>query len=248
MDALDGNTVNVQGWNGDVAVMGSDKSLVPIFYKGTKHNAFKSQQQGVPVYDQIDMLKVYHPGEPMNVPDRPVVESDKFRFRAQWEAYEKGVGQKVSGTPLSSLFPHKPEIVKTLEVIHITTIQQLANLSDTAVQNVMFGLNLKQEAQKFLDAHDGAQFHAMQANLAEKDAQIKELNEKVAVLMATKQEPAPAAPAAPDPAIAALTQLVTNLQAQMVASQKPAKAVGWPKGKPRKPKSPDAATEAAQEI
>ena len=241
MDGLDGNTVNVQGWNGDVAVMGSDKSLVPIFYKGTKHNAFKSTQQGVPVYDQVDMLKVFHPGEPLNVPDRPVIESDKYRFRPQWEAYEKGVGQKVSGTPLTALFPHNPEIVKSLEVIHISTVQQLAGLSDTAVQNVMFGLNLKEQAQKFLNAHDGAQFHKVQASLAEKDAQIKDLTEKVAVLMAAKSTPEPA-PVGPDPAIAALTQLVTNLQAQM--AEKP-KAKGWPKGKPRKAA---VAAEAAQEI
>lgn len=232
MDVLDGNTINVKGFEGNIAQMGSDKDLVPMFYKGTKHNAYKSQQQGVPIYDQVDMLKVYHPGEPLNVPDRPVVESDKYRFRAQWEAYQRGNDQKVSGTPLSAVFPGQPEIIKTLEAIHISTAQQLANLSDTAQQNVMFGMNLKEKAQKFLDAHkDSAAFHKVEMALAERDAQIRELMEQVALLKAEKK---------PEPdnnaALAALTQLVTNLQAK-VEEKRP----GWPKGKPRKPKAEEAA-------
>lgn len=223
MDALDSGTINVKSWNGNVAMQGSDKDLVVMFYAGTKLNEFKSKAQGVPIYDPVDMIKVFHPGEPLNVPERPVIESDKRRFRDQWDAFKEGKDQKVEGTPLTALFPGKPEIIKTLEAIHIHTVQQLANLSDTGQQNMMFGLNLKQEAQKFLDAHkDTAQYHAIQMALEERDAKIKQLEERLATLSV--------APAAPDnSAITALTQLVADLQAKVE------KRPGWPKGKPRKP-------------
>jgi len=228
MDALDGGTINVKGWNGDIAVQGSDKDLVVLFYAGTRLNPFKSQQQGVPMFDPVDMIKVYHPGEPLNVPERPVVESDKYRFRAQWEAYKEGKDQKVEGTPLSVIFPHQPEIVKSLEAAHINTVQQLANISDTATQNMMFGFNLREKAKQYLSvAQQGVQFHQFEREKEALQQQIKELTEQVMLLKAgEKKEPAQDQTAA----IAALTQLVTNLQAQMEP-----KRPGWPKGKPRKP-------------
>src|SRR5579885_175076 len=150
MDALDSGTINVKGYEGNIALQGTDKDLVVMFYAGTQINGHKSRQQGIPIYDPVDMIKVYHPGEPLNVPERPVVESDKYRFKPQWEAYKAGKSQAVEGTPLSALFPHNPEIIKTLEASHIATVQQLANISDTATQNMMFGLKLRDQAKKYL--------------------------------------------------------------------------------------------------
>lgn len=244
MDALDGNTINIKSWDGNIAVQGSDKDLVVQFYPGTRINQVKSQAQGCPVFDPVDMIKVYHPGEPLNVPERPVIEMDKHRFRHQWDLYKQGKDQKVEGTPLSVLFPGKPEIVKTLEVSHITTVQQLAAISDTATQNMMFGLNLRQEAQKYLDqANSSVTFHKYEKEKEELQFQIRELSEQVALLKAQasekKIEPAPVA-ADQSASIAALTQLVTNMQAQM---QQP-KRVGWPKGKPRKPKTEETSSAA----
>ncbi len=229
MDALDGNTINIKAMNGNIAMQGTDKDLYVIFYAGTKINAFKSQQQGAPVFDPVDMIKVFHPGEPLNVPERPVIENDKHRFRAQWDAYKEGKDQKVEGTPLSVLFPHNPEIIKTLEAVHISTVQQLANISDTATQNMMFGFNLRDKAKQYLSvAQQGVQFHQFEQERENLQQQIKELTEKVALMQAAEK---PAPQTDQGAAIAALTSLVSNLQTQM--AEKPKRA-GWPKGKPRK--------------
>jgi hypothetical protein len=233
MDALDSGTINVKGWEGNIAVQGTDKDLVVLFYAGTKLNAFKSQQQGVPMFDPVDMIKVYHPGEPLNVPERPVVESDKYRFRPQWEAYKEGKDQKVEGTPLSVIFPHQPEIVKSLGAAHISTVQQLSKISDTATQNMMFGFNLREKAKAYMDiAAQGVQYHQFERERENLQQQIKELSEQVAVLKTSEKKPEPATDQTA--AIATLTQLVTSLQAQM--AEKP-KHPGWPKGKKRKPEA-----------
>src|SRR5215467_11148835 len=130
------DTMTVKAWNGNVAMAGTDRDLVVIFHKDTKLNPLKSQQQGVPIYDQLDFVKVIHPGEPLNVYDQPVREQDKWRFKPQWDRYQEGAAQNVSGTPLSVLFPWNPEIVQTLAGMHITTVQQLGDLSDTGKQNL----------------------------------------------------------------------------------------------------------------
>ena len=243
-DSFSTNTINVKDMNGDIAMFGSDKDLVPVFYAGTRLNAFKSQSAGTAIYDPVDMLKVYHPGEPLNVPERPVNELDKRRFRAQWEAYKEGKDQRVEGTPLSVLFPHQPEIIKTMEAMHVRTIQQLANISDTGTQNMMFGFNLREKAQKYLAiAEKGAEYHKIEMQLADRDQQIKELSEAVALLKAQMLAPAPApTPVVPAPAqsseIAALQQTVASLAAAVASAAKP--KYGRPY-KPRKPKVQDPA-------
>jgi hypothetical protein len=224
MDVLDGGTINIKSYEGNIALQGTDKDLAIVFYAGTRINSFKSQAQGVPIYEPVDMIKVYHPGEPLNVPERPVNENDKRRFRAQWDAYKEGKDQKVEGTPLSVIFPGNPEIVKSLEVVHINTVQQLANISDTATQNMMFGFNLREKAKAYMEvASKGVQFHQFETERANLQQQIKELSEQVSVLKSAK--PAESAPDQ-NAAITALTQIVTNLQTQISEKKRP--------GRPRK--------------
>lgn len=170
------DSVTVKEYVGDIALLGTDKDVIAIFHKGTRLNEIKSREQGTPVYDALDFLKVIHPGEPLNVYDQPVREQDKWRFKAQWDRYQAGASQSVSGTPLSVLFPWNPEIVQTLAGMHITTVQQLAELSDTAKQNLMFGMNLSQKAQHYLStAEKGREYHQMQAQLDKYREQVDEL-------------------------------------------------------------------------
>jgi hypothetical protein len=174
------DTVTVKEYVGDVALLGTDKDVIAIFHKGTRLHEIKSRELGTPFYEQIDFLKVIHPGEPLNVYDQPVREQDKWRFRPQWERYEAGTTQNVGGTPLSVLFPWSPEIVQTLAGMHITTVQQLADLSDTGKQNLMFGTNLSQKAKDYLAVADkGREYHQLQTKLENQKEQIDELVAKV---------------------------------------------------------------------
>ncbi len=182
-------TVNVKGYAGDVAILGTDKDVVAVFHMGTRFNEVKSKEAGAPIFDRLPFLKVIHPGEPLNVYDQPVREQDKWRFRQQWEAFEKGGEQSVSGTPLAILFPWNPEIVESMAAVHIRTIEQLANLSDTAKQNVMFGQNLSQKAKEFLSVADkGREYHELKQRDETKTNQINELVKTVNELRHTIEE------------------------------------------------------------
>lgn len=224
------DTMHIKAWDGSVALAGTDRDLVVIFHKDTKINPIKSRDQGVPIYDQVDFLKVIHPGEPLNVYDQPVREQDKYRFKDQWERYQKGTSQEVSGTPLSVLFPMNPEIVRSFAAIHVTTVQQLAGMSDTAKQNVMFGMNLSEKAKQYLSIADkGAEFHAMQAKMDDMAHQLREANDKIAALSVK-----PAAEPKND-GLAAQVAALTELVNKQLAPPEPPKRRGRPPGSKRKP-------------
>jgi hypothetical protein len=220
------DTMTVKAMDGNIALPGTDKDLVVMFHEGTKLNAVKSKEAGAPIYDKLDYLKIIQPGEPLNIWDQPVRDQDKWRFRQHWEAYQKGTSQEVSGTPLSILFPNNPEIVKTMAAIHITTVQQLAHLSDTATQNVMFGFNLRDKAKEYLDAAEkGAGYHQLLAKFEDQEAKIKELTEKLELAVQIKPPEPPPQNDALAAQVAALAAMVQNIQASP-PKEKPI-GTGW---------------------
>lgn len=163
------------------------------FYKGSRLNAHKSKEQGVPIYDAVDFMKVYHPGEPSNIYNQPVRDQDKFVYRKQWEAYESGRADDVTGTPLNVLFPNNPELVSHLQALRIMSVQQLAGLTDTGLQQVQFGMELKNKARAYLDvAEKGKEFHAQNTKIEEQQLQINELTAKINELVGAQLLAAPA--------------------------------------------------------
>lgn len=181
---------NVHGVEADGTVrLGSDDKLIVIFYKRAVQDEFQSKITGTPHFVQKDYIKVIQPGE-KDVVDRPVKDLDKARWPTKWQAYLAKKEQSVEGTPLEHLFPDNPEIVATLRAQHVQTIQQLANLTDTASGNLQFGADLRKKARTYLEgAEKGKTFHALEQRIAEQDSTIRSLQEQVAQLVSQGDEP-----------------------------------------------------------
>lgn len=155
---------------------GPDQPSWVRFYKGTVFQEHKSKVTGIPTYDPVDFVRVHHPGEPSNIYDQPVREIDKLLWPKEWDAYQRGTAEGVSGTPLSVLFPAQPDLVKHLEAQFIKTVQQLATLSDSALQNIQFGRELQNKAKAYLDIADkGKEFHEVNLKIEQQAAQIADL-------------------------------------------------------------------------
>lgn len=139
-----------------------------------------SQDAGRPIFESVPHITIMQPGE-KDTRVRPVREEDKFRFPRQWAAFEAQQKQVVDGTPLSVLFPHNPGAVKTLEVMNITTIEQLAELQDTQIQNIgLGGRQWNEMARNYLEAAEkGKGFHKMQSD----QEALKAENERLADLV-----------------------------------------------------------------
>lgn len=168
-----------------VAVFGRDEGLLVKFYKHPVLARYASTERGIPIYDDVIMIEVMNPGE---TEVRRVLKSreHEFRFPRQWEAFCKGEKQEVqSGTPLDLLFPNEPGTVLTLKATNIFTVQQLANLHDTAINNLQFGRSLVDRAKAYLGtAEGGAQFHQMEKTIADQARALEDMKTQMAAMQA----------------------------------------------------------------
>ncbi len=74
------------------------------------------------------------------------------------------------GTPLSVLFPRSPEIGKNLQFDKIETIEQLAGLTDTQIQNIgIGGRQFTDRAKAFLASSTDERIKALDAALSSKE-------------------------------------------------------------------------------
>ena len=147
---------------------------------------FLSEQEGRPIYEDREFVRIFVPGDTNTVLERQVTEHDKDRFAQQYAIFKRtGSGdEQVIGTPLSQLPWLTPSQIKQMQALNIRTVEHLAGLSDTSIQALgMGGRELKAKAQAYLDtAADGAeaakyaaQNEQMKSEIEDLKAQIKEL-------------------------------------------------------------------------
>ena len=198
---MDRASLDSQGY-GMVQYGPTDDKLIVGFYKKSVLNQARSRAEGKPVHEGRDFVKIQHPGETLNIVDRPVMEEDQRRWPRQWHLYQQGVRQVPDGVPLSLLFPAKPEIESTLRGYNIHTVEQLAGLSAQAISTVGMGAqDWVNAAQRYMErANKGVNHHQFEKALAEKDAQIVTLQRQVAEVTAlVRQQQAAPAPNASHP-------------------------------------------------
>jgi hypothetical protein len=191
MTGMDMNSIASQGY-GMVQYGPTDDKLIVGFYKKSVLNAARSREMGQPVYEGRDFVKIQHPGETLNIVDRPVNESDMHRWPRQWQHYQKGVNQIPDGVPINLLFPAKPEIETMLRGYNIHTVEQLAGLSAQGISTVGMGAqDWVNAAQRYMErANKGVDHHKFEKAIAEKDAQIALLTRQVAEVTALVRQQA----------------------------------------------------------
>lgn len=168
-------------WTGHVGmVQQADRRFVE-FFRGSKLNGVRSQAEGRPVYDPVDMLKLIHPGE-RDVHILEVRDEHKWQFPRQWAAYEAGQSKEAqSGTPISTLYPNEPELVRQFQALHIYTAEQMAGLTEQGISRLgMGGRAHVERAQKFLEhASKMAGASKLQAELDAEREKREALEEKL---------------------------------------------------------------------
>lgn len=176
----DAKAVERQGW-GMASSGPTDDKLIVGFYRRSVRNVAASKDAGKPVDESRDYVKIQHPGETLNIVDRPVQDSDKQRWSRQWHSFQQGVRQVPDGVPISLLFPGHPHIETMLRGYNIHTVEQLAGLSGDAISTVGMGAqDWVNAAGKYMErAEKGVNHHQFEKALAEKDQQIATLQRQI---------------------------------------------------------------------
>lgn len=175
--------------DGTVA-FGSDEKLWVKFFAHPVHLAFKSQQEGRPVYESRDYVEIMQPGEPQSVWRGQVTEEHRQRFPRKWDAYQAKREQTQEGTPLPTLFPAEPHFVSVMHDLKIFTVEQLAALTEHGISRLgLGGRDHVQRAQRLLEASKGmAGAHRMQAEIDAEKAKVAVLESEMAQLRALLNE------------------------------------------------------------
>jgi len=154
---------------------GDDSQLVVIFYTRSVENSALSLQEGRRIFNDQVFVKMHAPGERLNIIDRPANENDKNRFPNQYRAYMHNHTQVPDGTPIDLLFPNTPSIADGLKASGVYTVEQCAGLSAHAMDTIGMGAqDYQNKAKRYIEnSKKGANFHQIQAELAQRDQTIK---------------------------------------------------------------------------
>jgi hypothetical protein len=156
----------------------ADKSLFVKFEYRPWHDKRESLVQGRPIYKDLIYVNIRGAGAKEGV-CRPATQADIARFREHYDMFMRRTDdEQLVGTPLAE-WPQMPRSrVEELAYLKVKTVEQLANMSDTNMQNFMGLHQLKQQAQEWLAKSSGAD-----AKIAALEAQIAEMNVKMAAMM-----------------------------------------------------------------
>jgi hypothetical protein len=188
------DAVSVSPQNGGAAVYGTPDQSIVTFFKSSRQNTYRSAETGIPTFDDIDMVRVVHPGEGGFPIETEANAMHKHRWPRQWDAYVKGEEGKIAGTPLDFLFPASPATVKMLQGHQIHTVQQLRDLSATAIARTPQLQPFQTQAVQYCEAAaKGTEHHvlvgknaALEADLRTANSDIEELKKQVGALMSVQ--------------------------------------------------------------
>jgi hypothetical protein len=129
----------------------ADKALMVKFFYKNVENKMESQAQGRPVFKEKTYIEIRIAGQRDAQACRPVTHSDKQRFPAHYEAFEKRMEPPADGMPLLEWSLITRSQAEELSFLHIKTVEQLAMVKDGNIQNFMGGYALREKAVKWLE-------------------------------------------------------------------------------------------------
>lgn len=173
-----------------------DDSLFVVFYMGVIKDEAKSIDQGRPIFNDVECVKIVIPGDKNNVNDRPASERDKQRFARQYAAFKQGLKEEdqITGTRLHDWPFLSRAQSEELKYLGIRTVEQLAEVRDDVTSRVPGLTNLKQHAQVWLGKSKSAAEAAKTTKLIQDQATriatleqaLREQGERIEHMVAAK--------------------------------------------------------------
>jgi hypothetical protein len=176
-----------------------NKGITPVFYREPVLNPSKTAKEGRPIYDDIEVVRIFVAGDPLNQIVKPVDQVMKDRFPAQYAAWrDKQEGMTVSGTPIRQWPLLTPSNIAEFEGLKIFSVEALAAVSDS---NVTKSIGLREWRAKAIawletnkDSTAAAGYAAENLRLSTEvdglKTQLKELSDQVMSLSIKKAKAA----------------------------------------------------------
>lgn len=159
-----------------------DDHLFVMFYMGIIQNDARTTEEGRPIFDDVESVRIMVPGDKSNVIDRPASPHDKARFAKQYAIFKAGRSEEeqLSGTRLADWPFLSRAQVEELKYLGIRTVEQLSEVGDNACGKVAGLTTLKNNAKVWLGRAKGAAEAAKTTKVLEEQAnRIETLNKVI---------------------------------------------------------------------
>lgn len=164
-----------------------DAKLTVQFYSRPVQNMFKTEAAGRPIYEDLDYVKIFTPGNQLNEIDTPARDDHKVRFPLHWARYQNNRSGEsgLIGTPINQWALVSAAQAEELKYLKFFTVESVANSSDLQLQSLgmvagMGGHAFRERAQNFLR---GANAEALTHHQETKLKEAHEENERLRLKM-----------------------------------------------------------------
>jgi hypothetical protein len=173
----------------------------PRFFMDPVQDEVATAREGRPIFRERELIQILQPGSP-NQPTFEVTDEHRQRWPDQYAKFKQGLEQSAAGWPLEQWGVLSRAQVLEMKAIGLSTVEQLAGMSDVHLQQIrMGGRRLRDLAKAALDdaeatamlsaaTRENEQMRAEMAELRAALAQQSEmLNRVSAQLLAEKDKP-----------------------------------------------------------
>lgn len=174
-----------------------DENLAVRFYQRRIDNEYQSKEQGRPVSEMRDFIRIEIPGNALSIIDTLVNEDHIKRFPMEWAQYnaltDKSQAQ-MQGTALEDWPALTAAQAFDLKHYKFYTVEQIANASDQQIQsiNMLVGMSpfaFRDKARAYLAAAADSSIVQKQAeDLRLRDQQLADMQEQIKRLSAMLEE------------------------------------------------------------
>jgi hypothetical protein len=160
--------------------------IVARFFMDDIPDELATEREGRPIFRQEERIEMIMPGNMQNKPVFRVNNEHKQQFPEEYKRFKEGLEQSISGFPIEQWAALKRNMVLELKALGFTTVEQLAEMGDQAIQRIgMGGRALKSLAAGFLDdQHAMAEQARLLSENDKRTSENAELHHKVDELSA----------------------------------------------------------------
>jgi len=163
----------------------------PRFFTDSVKDHLATAQQGRDIFKAEERVEIIMPGiSQLTKPVEKVNQEHIERWPEEYKRFKAGQEMSVDGIPLEQWPVLKREMVLELKYLGFQTVEQVAAMSDLAMQKIpMMGRRLKQLAETYLDDEKAAALLTQTTAANERlERTIAEQNEKIANLSALAEK------------------------------------------------------------
>jgi len=177
---------NDANWTNESFMEDNRGKMAVFFHTVQRQNNFKTIAENRPIFEEKIFLKKLVPGDSTLVVDRPMRETDIDEYPVEWARFQQKKEQRVAGTPIDAWAILSDTQKAEFKALHIYTIDQFAQLADSAGNKIMGFNDLRDKAKAFIAAAQDLQM--FDKIRAETDAKLAQQEEEMAQLRALVNE------------------------------------------------------------